>query len=99
MRVIHLPASGGPGGPRNTGIETARGDYVYFLDDDDWLGAEALERMYTMAVRNDSDIVIGKMVGHGRTVPRAMFRTSRDRADVLGDALLGILTAHKMFRR
>jgi glycosyltransferase involved in cell wall biosynthesis len=99
VSVIHLPASGGPGGPRNAGVAAARGEYVYFLDDDDRLGAEALERMYAMARRNDADIVIGKMVGHGRTVPRIMFRTSRDRADVMGDALLGILTAHKLFRR
>ncbi len=99
IRVIHLPASGGPGGPRNTGVEAAHGEYVYFLDDDDWLGEEALERMYAMAVRNDSDIVIGKMVGHGRSVPRAMFRENRDRAEVLGDVLLGILTPHKLFRR
>jgi glycosyltransferase involved in cell wall biosynthesis len=99
IRVLHLPPSGGPGGPRNNGIDVASGDYVYFLDDDDWLGAEALERMHAMAVRNDSDIVIGRMVGHGRTVPRLMFRSSRDRADVLGDSLLGILTPHKLFRR
>ncbi|WP_433172199.1 glycosyltransferase family 2 protein [Actinoallomurus sp. CA-150999] len=99
VRVVHLRPSGGPGGPRNTGIDEAHGDYVYFLDDDDWLGPEALERMHAMAVRNDADIVIGKMVGHGRAVPRAMFRKSRDRADVLKDALYGILTPHKLFRR
>jgi glycosyltransferase involved in cell wall biosynthesis len=99
LRVIHLPPSGGPGGPRNAGIDAARGDYVYFLDDDDWLGEEALERMYAMALRNDSDIVIGKMVGHGRRVPRLMFKMNRDRADILKDALLGILTPHKLFRR
>ncbi len=99
VRVLHLPPSGGPGGPRNAGIEAAAGDYVYFLDDDDRLGPEALERMYAMAERNDADIVIGRMVGHGRTVPRAMFRASRDRADVLGDSLLGMLTPHKLFRR
>jgi glycosyltransferase involved in cell wall biosynthesis len=99
VSVIHLPPSGGPGGPRNAGIDAARGDYVYFLDDDDWLGDEALERMHAMALRNDSDIVIGKMVGHGRRVPRLMFKESRDRADVLRDALCGILTPHKMFRR
>jgi poly(ribitol-phosphate) beta-N-acetylglucosaminyltransferase len=99
VRVIHLPPSGGPGGPRNAGVDAARGDYVYFLDDDDWLGDEALERMYAMATRNDSDIVIGKMVGHGRRVPRLMFRADRDRARILEDGLLGILTPHKMFRR
>ena len=99
VRVLHLPASGGPGGPRNAGLDAALGDYVYFLDDDDWLGPEALERMHAMALRNGSDIVIGRMVGHGRRVPRLMFRADRDRADILGDHLLGILTPHKMFRR
>jgi glycosyltransferase involved in cell wall biosynthesis len=99
VRVLHLPPSGGPGGPRNAGVEAARGDYVYFLDDDDWLGEEALERMHAMALRNDSDIVIGKMVGHGRRVPKLMFKVNRDRADVLKHGLLGILTPHKMFRR
>jgi glycosyltransferase involved in cell wall biosynthesis len=99
VRVLHLPRSGGPGAPRNAGIDAARGDYVYFLDDDDWLGDEALERMHAMAVRYGSDIVIGKMVGHGRRVPRLMFRADRARADILDGGLLGILTAHKLFRR
>jgi glycosyltransferase involved in cell wall biosynthesis len=99
VRVLHLPPSGGPGGPRNAGIDAARGDYVYFLDDDDWLGEEALERMHAMALRNGSDIVIGKMVGHGRRVPKLMFKVNRDQADILKHGLLGILTPHKMFRR
>lgn len=99
VRVLHRPPSGGPGGPRNAGVDAAEGEYVYFLDDDDWLGPEALERMYAMAVRGDADIVIGRMIGHGRNVPRTMFRASRDRADVLKDALLGMLTPHKLFRR
>jgi poly(ribitol-phosphate) beta-N-acetylglucosaminyltransferase len=99
VRVLHRPPSGGPGGPRNAGVDAAEGEYVYFLDDDDWLGPEALERMHAMAVRNDADIVIGRMIGHGRNIPRTMFRKSRDRADVLRDALLGMLTPHKLFRR
>lgn len=99
VRVLHRPPSGGPGGPRNAGMDAAAGEYVYFLDDDDWLGPEALERMHAMAVRNDADIVIGKMVGHRRSIPRKMFDRSRDRADVLRDALFGILTPHKLFRR
>lgn len=98
LTVIHTTASGGPGRPRNVGIERARGEYIYFLDHDDWLAPEALERMYAMAVRNDADIVIGKLVGHGRGIPVPLFRESRDRADILDDHLLTLLTPHKLFR-
>src|SRR5919205_265381 len=50
VRVEHIPNSGWPGKPRNVGIELARGEFVYFVDNDDWLGREALERLYSRAV-------------------------------------------------
>ena len=46
IRVIHIPASGAPGRPRNVGLEAARGEYVQFLDADDELAPRALERLY-----------------------------------------------------
>lgn len=99
LRVLHLGGTGGPGGPRNVGIDAARGEYIYFLDHDDWLGSAALERMYALAERNDSDIVIGKLVGHGRHVPVPLFRRTKDNADIVEDHLLSLLTPHKLFRR
>lgn len=98
MHVVHIANTGGPGGPRNLGMDLARGEYIYFLDDDDWLAPQALERMCAMADRNDSDIVIGRLVGHDRFVPKWLFRESRDRADILRHHLLGLLTPHKLFR-
>src|SRR5215213_10627393 len=59
VRVEHIPNSGWPGRPRNVGIELARGDFVYFVDHDDWLGREALERLYATATVDEADIVIG----------------------------------------
>ena len=41
------------------------GEYVQFVDQDDWLGDEALERLHAYAVANDADVVLGKMVGVG----------------------------------
>ncbi|MFD2080842.1 Glycosyltransferase involved in cell wall bisynthesis [Actinopolymorpha cephalotaxi] len=99
VRAVHHPPSGGPGAPRNAGVEQAAGEYVYFLDQDDRLAPRALERMYAMATRCDSDIVLGKVVGHGRGVARNTFAASRDHADILDDHLLGFLTPHKLFRR
>ncbi len=99
VRVEHTPNSGWPGRPRNVGIELARGEFVYFVDNDDWLDKTALERLYETAVRNESDIVVGKVVGHGRLVARALFARGRPNAPLEWRPLLGLLTPHKLFRR
>jgi glycosyltransferase involved in cell wall biosynthesis len=98
VRVEHIPNSGWPGRPRNIGIDLARGEFVYFVDNDDWIGREALERMHAMATRDEADIVIGKVVGHGKSVPRSLFRRNRTGVDLEWDALLWLLTPHKLFR-
>jgi glycosyltransferase involved in cell wall biosynthesis len=99
VRVEHIPNSGWPGRPRNIGIEMAEGEFVYFVDNDDWLGKEALERLHAAALENESDIVIGKVVGHGTVVPRTLFRRNRPEVTVEWQPLLRLLTPHKLFRR
>jgi hypothetical protein len=101
MRVIHIPNSGWPGRPRNVGIEAARGQFVLFVDHDDELGDEALERMYDYAVANDSDVVVGKEGRRNKVWSTGPLFT-RDRPDATLEkdpALLLLLTPHKMFRR
>src|SRR5581483_11533236 len=98
VRVMHEPPSGWPGKPRNTGIDVAQGDYVFFCDDDDELAPDALEAMVAMARRNDSDIVIGKMVGVTRGEPSDLFARSVERATFDNSALATGLSVHKMFR-
>jgi len=43
--VVHQENSDGPSRPRNVGLEKATGRFVFFLDADDYLGPEALQRM------------------------------------------------------
>lgn len=43
---------------RKSGLEIARGEYVLFVDGDDWLELNALELLYNNATNNKSDIVI-----------------------------------------
>ncbi|MEV1063574.1 glycosyltransferase family 2 protein [Streptomyces sp. NPDC050263] len=99
VRVIHEEYSGWAGKPRNVGIDAARGEYVMFVDTDDHLGDEALERMYGYGVANDADVVVGKTAGRGRRVPVELFRTNRPHATVENAPLIDSLTPHKMVRR
>lgn len=99
VKVVHQEHSGGAGTPRNVGLEHATGRYVFFCDADDYLGAEALERMVAMADRNASDIVLGKIVGHGRRAPASMFQRSADRVALGESAVYNSLSCFKLYRR
>ncbi|WP_030247748.1 glycosyltransferase family 2 protein [Streptomyces sp. NRRL S-455] len=99
MKVIHQENSGWSGKPRNVGIDASRGEFVMFVDNDDYLGDEALERMYDYGVANGADVVVGKMAGKGRGVPVELFRRNHPRATVGNAPLIDSLTPHKMIRR
>lgn len=98
VRVLDLPHSGWPGTPRNRGVEAARGTYVQFVDQDDWLFDSALERLCDFADAHGSDVVVGKEVGIGRRLPSRIFRRDVPNARLGEDPLLEMLTPHKMFR-
>ncbi|MEU0052376.1 glycosyltransferase family 2 protein [Streptomyces sp. NPDC006309] len=100
LRVFHQANSGGPSVPRNTGLDHATGTFVFFLDADDHLGPEALERMVAMAEENGTDVVLGKMVGvGGRGAPTSMFRRNQPRTDVFSSRVYWTLNPMKLFRR
>ncbi|WP_344838319.1 glycosyltransferase family 2 protein [Actinocorallia longicatena] len=101
VTVVHQANSGGPGAPRNAALEVARGEYVFFLDSDDWLGPEALERMVAAARENDTEIVIGRYVGVGRQVPVRLFRETVARTTIEAPVpdLYATLAPLKLFRR
>ena len=64
VTAIYLPQNTGSAGyVRNIGIKTATGEWIYFVDSDDWLGAEALEKLVKHAEEWDSDVVQGRMKG------------------------------------
>ncbi|WP_405799532.1 glycosyltransferase family 2 protein [Streptomyces sp. NBC_01506] len=98
-RVVRQANSGGPSGPRNLGLSMARGRYVFFLDADDYLGEEALERMVAMGDRAGTDVVVGKVEGVNRGAPRSMWVRNEERVDLFTSRVIYTLSAQKLFRR
>lgn len=100
VRVIRIPASGGPGRPRNVGLEAALGEYVQFLDADDELAPRALQRLLRMAHANDSDIVLGKFASETMTRRQDLFTRNRGATTLAETPQLadGSLGPTKLFR-
>jgi len=50
------------GAARGAGVKVATGEYIAFVDNDDWLALDAFEKVYWNAKSNDSDMVMFKVV-------------------------------------
>lgn len=59
MKVIDQ-SNRGLGASRNRGLDIACGNYIYFLDSDDYIDLDTLNKLYCSAKSNDSDVVLFK---------------------------------------
>ncbi|WP_391116738.1 glycosyltransferase family 2 protein [Psychrobacillus sp. L3] len=57
IKVIHKK-NGGLSDARNAGIEIAKGEYISFIDSDDWIHVEYIEKLYQLLRKTDSDISV-----------------------------------------
>lgn len=98
--VDRIANSGWPGRPRNIGLGASSGEFVLFMDHDDELFPEALERAYGFGAKNASDVVIVKEVTtNAPTVGWTAFRRSIDATRTVNPAILALMTPHKLYRR
>lgn len=61
IRIVRQPYNMGLGCARNRMIAEAKGRYIFFMDSDDILSLNAIERLYEQAKKYDADMVYGSM--------------------------------------
>lgn len=62
VRVIELPENGGVSEARNAAIDAASGQYLYFMDSDDEITADCIQKLYDEITRSAADLIYGSLV-------------------------------------
>ena len=109
VRVIHQ-ANAGLSAARNAGIEIAHGEWLGFVDSDDYIAPQFYEKLYQTAQRTDADCVMCSVQNvdeSGKPIDSALMRvadevkTGREVLRKIGrDDVTPYLTAwNKLYRR
>lgn len=67
IQVLHKD-NGGLVSARKVGVAAAHGEYIGFVDSDDWIESQMFERLYAEAKRHDADCVSSGYIQEGNYV-------------------------------
>lgn len=83
--------NGGTASARNLGLEHARGEYIGFVDSDDWIEPNMFSTMYQAAKAADADILYCKMAG---LMDYVAFPEGIYRGQAIRDSIYPVLLPH-----
>lgn len=87
FKIIHHEQNRGLSAARNSGIDAATGDYVYFLDSDDEITSDCIERLAKPLQQDDYDFIVGDYQIIGSKIQMDPLRLA-DGAILKGDEVL-----------
>ena len=59
FQIVHHERNRGVAAARNTGMDASTGEYIFFLDSDDWISDDCIEKLAKPLQEKKLDIVIG----------------------------------------
>ncbi len=84
-------SNGGLVSARKAGLSASSGDYLFYVDGDDWISPDCIEQYYRLARQHDADIVIGdyqrEFLGNFVTMRNAIAPGHYDRQRIERDVL------------
>ena len=111
FKVLHHEHNRGLSAARNTGIDAACGEYIYFLDSDDWISDDCIEKLTQPLGLEQYDFVIGHCERDGKdsfvTCPEGEYYKggmksddrSRGKNKAIGRSGIPVAAWNKLFRK
>ena len=88
IKIVNVKRNSGRSAVRNTGLKTATGEYIYFVDADDWIDSNYIEQMLYAAIKNNVSVVFNNnIVEHKVNMQPEQF-TSNELRDLICNKFL-----------
>lgn len=94
----------GLGAARNTGIKEAKGEYIIFVDSDDYINSNGLEILYNQAIKTSADIITTryqKVLENGEIIYQSPYINTQSNDDYFKNNLMAnipMMAWNKMYK-